>query len=225
MALKNPKQLSKEKSSMRKKTGFVLVTLSFISFFGIIFVLTHNYSFSLPRIEKSNKTKMIENYVRWDSSMNLKQSYNACGSYTAMAFVFVMNNKKLDPKMIEDNIEEKAEGYSVKPWGLNRYLNRQGFKTYIYWFGLRPDKFKIKWIKQKIDLGVPVILMVGSNNRLHYITILGYTKASFFIYDSSLSLDKNSFYIGNNTLSYTRILDWWKNAKRNLFPINIAITM
>lgn len=168
---------------------------------------------------------MIENYVRWDSSMNLKQSYNACGSYTAMAFVFVMNNKKLDPKMIEDNIEEKAEGYSVKPWGLNRYLNRQGFKTYIYWFGLRPDKFKIKWIKQKIDLGVPVILMVGSNNRLHYITILGYTKASFFIYDSSLSLDKNSFYIGNNTLSYTRILDWWKNAKRNLFPINIAITM
>ena len=90
------------------------------------------------------------------------------------------------------------------------------------------DEEKIEKLKKELSDRNPVIILGGINQYQHYITILGYNKNIFFIYDSlqkkdpynqiNLTIDKNGTLPGNINMSEKELLSFWrKGGKYNLF--------
>jgi hypothetical protein len=162
--------------------------------------------------------------LTWAQSLNKKQSYNSCASYSSMAFLYVVSDTIFDPEFINSTITGKMRNNYTYPWGVTTFLKKQGISSNIFWFGAFDSNFKVNWIKQRIEKGTPVILIVGNRKYLHYITVLGFSETNFFIYDPNLSLDKNGDQVGNLSMPIEYVLTWWNKAFFKIFRLNIAIS-
>jgi hypothetical protein len=204
------------------------IYLIFFSVLVIVLLLTicilRHLSFKIPSNPKKSEVILPDYSLKWSSSLNKKQSYNSCASYSSMAFLFVVSDTVFDPEFINSAITGKMRNNYTYPWGVTTYLKKQGISTKIFWFGLFNNNFKTKWIKHRIETGVPVILIVGNRKYLHYIAILGYSKTDFYIYDPALAIDKNGDQVGNISKSINEVLVWWKSAFFKIFHINLAIS-
>jgi hypothetical protein len=186
----------------------------------ILYFLTVRIPYNFRQTESS----LSEYSLKWDSTLNKKQSRNSCGSYSSMAFLYEVADSVYDPEYINSNMPSKMKNNYTFPWGVTTFMKRQGVKTRIYWFGLFNDEYRIRWIKNNIEKGVPVILIVGNKRYLHYITILGYSGNNFYIYDSNLASDENGDLAGNTSKSIEELFTWWKAAWFKFFNINLAIS-
>lgn len=181
---------------IRKMIGtiFVLLIAIFILSVVSIFLLKNrdiHVVFSSPYNDKN------QSILNWDNELNLQQSHNACGPYSTMAYAFLNSGIKIDPEKINREIGGRHGDGLTYPWGITTYLNQHGNEARSFYLGFLSKNEKINWIKNKILEGRPVIVLVGTLEWGHYITILGYKDDVFFKYDSYLSEDLNGEEIGN----------------------------
>jgi hypothetical protein len=208
--------------------GVRKIYLIFFSALAIILLLTicilWYLSFKIPTNSGKSEVLLHDYSLKWSSSLNKKQSYNSCASYSSMAFLYVVSDTVFDPEFINSNITGKMKNNYTLPWGVTSFLKKQGIKAKINWFGLFDNNSRTRWIKRRIEKGVPVILIVGNKNYLHYITVLGYSESCFYIYDPGLALDKNGDLAGNISKPIGEVLDWWESAFFKIFHLNLAIS-
>lgn len=204
------------------------IYLIFIPVLVIVLLLTicilRNLTFKIPFNTRKREVILPVYSLKWSSSLNKKQSYNSCASYSSMAFQYVVSDTVFDPEFINSAITGKMRNNSTYPWGVTTYLKKQGINTKIFWFGLFGYNSRANWIKHRIETGVPVILIVGNRKYLHYIAILGYSKTCFYIYDPALAIDENGDQVGNISKSIDEVLVWWKSAFFKVSHINLAIS-
>ena len=207
---------------MKKTVLIILAVLMLALIITFVFLST---KLTLPSFSDRNETVLTDVTLKWSSSLNKRQSHNSCAAYSTMAFLYVASDSIFDPERINSEMTGRLTNKTTYPWGITSYLKSQGIKSKIYWFGLLNDATRIKWIKQMVYRNAPVILEVGSRKYLHYVTILGYSKSDFYIYDSSFPyFDYNRNLPGNKTETIDNILIWWKSASFKLVRINLAIS-
>ena len=171
-----------------------------------------------------NEVTQAEASLQWDNQLNLKQSTNACGSYSTMVYLFASSGKIYDPEKIKIEYGEQNVSNLISPARINIYLNMHGSKSNIYYLGLLSASQKIDWIKEKIVHGNPVIAAVGAAAPGHYVTILGFKNKTAFMYDSNLFEDTNSVQPGNYSADLNEVVKGIESLKiHNFLPINIAI--
>ena len=83
---------------------------------------------------------------------------------------------------------------------------------------------KVEFLKSLLRAGNPIILNIGScyeiQNRWiakiipHWVTVWGYDSTDFFLYDSSVPLDKRnlSLLIGNRKVEFQDLIGFWGDA-------------
>lgn len=128
-----------------------------------------------------------------------------------------------DPKDYHpDNVMAKKFGWTLV----------SGIRETLKKFGLKSDKrFAQGTIEQKIELlkaflrgGYPIILNIGSCYEVqdrwiakiipHWISVWGYDETDFFVYDSSVPLDRRNFFIpiGNRKIEHQDLIWFWGAA-------------
>ena len=96
----------------------------------------------------------------------------------------------------------------------------------------KSDQDKINWIKETVFQKKPIICLIKIHHVLHYVTILGYDKNGFMLYDSMQ--EKNSDNQrktiidkeckgGNRYYTYNEFMKLWNDGGYKLFFKNWAI--
>jgi hypothetical protein len=206
----------------RKKTLIVLL-VTCISLLIIVFCIFIKFNVNIAFLYKyKNIPESFE--LEWNLKDLKKQIGNTCAAHSVMAVLAVEKNTEINPYKIYNSIPEKlGQGY-IYPWGITRYLYKEKIfmKSSIIGF-LNQDK-RINFLKWKISRKHPVIIVVGSKNYLHYITLLGYTLNAFYAYDSILEFDTNESRLGNKTISFMEVLNDMESAYfYGIYP-NLVIT-
>lgn len=187
--------------------------------------LSRQYDIKVAHLFQIERNNYNSTNLKWSDKLNLKQSLNACASYSSMAYIYSETGNVVDPEMINKEITGKLDDNTTYPWGITRYLKRYNISSNIYWHGLMSDISREKWIKTKISNNKPVIIMTGNNEYRHFITILGFRNNTFNIYNSLLDTDKNGDEPGNISIHKNEVLRKWKKAKFKGIPVNIAISI
>lgn len=164
------------------------------------------------------------NNLKWDNALNLEQTYNACGPYATMAYAFAKSGIKIDPEKINSEISGRHGDGLTFPWGISAYLSQRNIEAHIYYLGFLSKQQKLEWIKGKIDIGHPVIEMIGTDEWAHYITILGYKDNILYKYDSYFSSDQNGGDIGNSSADADYIINLSETLTFHGLPTNLAIS-
>jgi hypothetical protein len=94
----------------------------------------------------------------------------------------------------------------------------------VSYLGLLSKKRRIEWLKSRLHRDIPVIVIVGNDKYLHYISLLGYDSTSFFIYDSLIKSDMNGSKSGNINVGYYELIDKMNSARWKSIKLNIAIS-
>lgn len=209
---------------MAKRLGkFPLIFLSLI-FLSIISTFVFLFEKDIHIVFGASAPLGSSKMLPWDNSLNIEQSDNACGPYSTMAYAYSKAGLKLEPEKINREISGRFEDNSTYPWGVTEYLHKNKLETHIYFLGLLSKKQKLAWIKEKIESGSPVIVIVGNSEYSHYLTILGYKDDELYKYDSALSKDENGEELGNSTENYEGLLAMVESVRFEGFPINLAIS-
>ena len=169
--------------------------------------------------------------LAWDETLELRQSYNACASYSTMAFAYATRGERLDPEAIKRSIRGKmANGY-VYPWGITSYLRLRGLRPATWWLRFLSPRERADWVRSAVAGGRPVVLIVGNRKYLHYVTVLGYSGKVFDLYDSDFvgngaagnGAAGNGARPGNRAMGETALLDWWWGARFKGLRLDAAI--
>jgi hypothetical protein len=203
----------------------ILIFFSFLLTILILaFFILYIRGFKIPSKTFNDKMFKPEYSLKWTPSLNKKQSFNSCASYSTMAFLYVVSDTIFDPEFINSTITGKMRNNYTYPWGVTSFLKKQGISSNIFWFGVFNSSVRVNWIKQRIVKGDPVILIVGNRKYLHYITVLGYSDTFFFVYDPNLNGDKNGDQVGNITMPVEDVITWWNSAFFKILRLNLAIS-
>jgi hypothetical protein len=111
-------------------------------------------------------------------------------------------------------------------------LKKYDIKTKEYSLGIYSDDKKIQWLKNQIDNGHPIVLLVKPYKYQHYFTVLGYDENGFMVYDSArewpeANLNKTTIdmegYVGNRFYTNSEIIELWNNGGSKIFSRNWAV--
>ncbi len=164
------------------------------------------------------------------SEWNYRQSLNACGPYSAAAVIRLANNGDLSSEEIAEHTPWRYKGYTL-PFGVVSNLKRSGLTVQESIIALQNPE-KLSWLREQIGRGSPVIILIRKNGLLHYVTLVGYTRQTFDIYDSleakgkdKLTVDLNGEAPGNVSWTDEELLTLWNQG--GLFGLyqNYAITV
>jgi hypothetical protein len=168
---------------------------------------------------------------------NLRQTPYDCGAYnlhwiistpTDLQDLVKMNRSKMIPRI------------GVVPETLQSTLKSQGIKSHIRTFRWLEDGAKISFLTDILNANHPIILLVRRHGYMHYITITGFDRNGFDIYDPLLpnadqgktvdnnadkntTIDKNGATPGNDYLTNKELLDLWNEINVWGFYKNTAL--
>lgn len=208
----------------RKVTRFILVVMTTFAF--VVALLTC-WFFKSKDIHVVFDVQGIEDTkakIYWDNSLNLEQTFNACGPYATMAYAFSVAQTKIDPEKINAHIGGRHGDGLTFPWGISSYLNDKGINAHIYFLGLLSRQQKADWLRNKVNNGYPVIEMIGTSEWAHYVTVLGVKGNTLQLYDSSVSGDQNGFDIGNSNADIDYIIDFSETVSFHGLRTHLAIS-
>jgi hypothetical protein len=206
-----------------KKKPLVILLIACISILILVFSFSIKFNVNIAFLYKyKNIPESFE--LDWNLKDLKKQIGNTCAAHSVMAVLAVEKNMEVNPYEIYNSIPEKyGQGY-IYPWGITRYLSKEKILMKSSIIGFLSQEKRINLLKWKLSKEHPVIIVVGSKNYLHYITLLGYTPYGFYAYDSILEFDTNDNKPGNKTISIKEILNDMESAYfYGIYP-NLVIT-
>ncbi|OHD10125.1 MAG: hypothetical protein A2Y34_01720 [Spirochaetes bacterium GWC1_27_15] len=180
----------------------------------ILFLLLLSISYNL------NSDEQIE--ISFDSKNNFRQSFNDCALYSIKAIVTIIKNKNITISEISEKIKEfRFKNNYTLPFGIESVLKNFNIKFKILNCYSNTNEEKIKILKTNLNNLTPIIILVEYSKFQHYMTILGYNKKEFYIYDSvltkdskipNLTLDLNGSLPGNRNIDYETLINMWNNG-------------
>lgn len=165
-------------------------------------------------------------------SLFLRQSYNNCAPYSAMAVISILRKNSVDPEILAEQTAWRIQKNLTMPQGLLKLLHDYDIHTKEFTMFLYSDKEKINWLKNMCDNNTPVILLIREEDFLHYITLLGYDSHGFLFYDSmqkrrgensEMTVTDRVEYEGNRYYSFEEAVAMWNKGNVGRFFKNWAV--
>jgi uncharacterized protein YvpB len=149
-----------------------------------------------------------------------------------MAAINIIKGEIKDPSIIVKKIKLRSVRRLTFPKGLIDILRKNNIRTEEYILKNYSDKEKITWLKNQIDNGNPIILLVKFQRSQHYFTIIGYDEIGFMIYDSAQEKQKENQaktiidkeeYAGNRYYTNNELMELWNSGGYFIFLRNWAL--
>lgn len=161
-----------------------------------------------------------ENRLEISTEIFYRQTFNNCGPYSVMAAVNILTGEKKDPELLARKIKFRIQKNLTLPQGVVKLLHDNKIRTKEFSLKKYSDEEKICWLKNQIDSGMPVILLIKWHGVLHYVTVLGYDRKGFMLYDSMQDKDPSdprktvadNSYAGNRFYSYGSLMMMWNES-------------
>jgi|DewCreStandDraft_4_1066084.scaffolds.fasta_scaffold49933_1 hypothetical protein len=201
---------------------FMIAIILLVAFLLLVFALFKILNIRFPEIKFVYNGSSTQ--LKWNESLNLKQTENKCAAYSIMAYRYVLKNELTDADEIYNSIGKKDSNGNIYPWILRDYLKSNDEETNIYWIGHLSETDLKNWIIGKLENGYPIIILIGNKKIMHYIVILGYKDDDLMIYDSNYTRNANDDESGNFTVPMKSIRKAMLNSYFGIIPIHIAIT-
>jgi len=185
-------------------------------------------SFGINIINNDNKM----NYLYISDKIYLSQSFNDCVPYSVMGVINVLKGDKIDPEILVKETRWRIMNNLTFPQGAIDLLHKYKIKTKEYCLKLYSTNDKIMWLKNNIDKGNPIILLVKEKSVQHCFTVIGYDENGFMLYDSiQEKSDKNSKmtkrdridYMGNRYYTNEELIELWNKGGYKIFFRNWAV--
>ncbi|MDR2924194.1 MAG: C39 family peptidase [Treponema sp.] len=212
-------------SKTRVKIFFIIVLGVFV--FCVLF-LRAIPSFGI----KFNKNDILINFLEISDKIYYRQTLNNCAPYAVMGVINILTGEIKDPEALAKETRWRIIKNMTFPQGLIDLLHKYNIKTREYSLKIYSDDEKTIWLKNKIDNGNPVILLVKVKNIQHYFTVTGYDEHGFMLYDSlqekqnentrKTIIDKEG-YSGNRYYTNSEITSLWNNGGYKIFFKNWAV--
>lgn len=168
---------------MKKRYIVLISILSFIFLIALFFSFFGHVYPSKVEIKECNNTT---NALHVDPSLFIPQTYNNCGPYAATAAINILYGKLNDPETLAKETKYRIIKNLTLPQGVVKLLKDHNVKTKQYILKHKNEEEKVLFLKNQIDMGHPVILLLKIGEVLHYVTVLGYNEKGFMIFDSAM---------------------------------------
>jgi hypothetical protein len=163
--------------------------------------------------------------LRLDPGIQLAQTYNNCGPYSARAVIAVLTGRVPDAERLAAETGWRVYRNLTLPQGVIGLLNANGIRTRPFSLSMLDERKKGESLKRIVSRGHPVILLVQVGKVQHYLTVLGYDGNRFFLYDSfrkrlpdsRLTIDDNGWEPGNRTCPLEELLSLWARGGKLMF--------
>jgi hypothetical protein len=172
------------------------------------------------------------NYLNISKEIFYRQTFNDCAPYSAMAVINIIKGDIKDPSIIAKEMRWRSVRRLTLPQGLIDIMHKNNIRTEEYILKNYSNKEKIIWLKNQIDNGNPIILLVKFQRSQHYFTIIGYDEIGFMIYDSAQEkqeenptktiIDKEG-YAGNRYYANNELMELWNSGGYFIFLKNWAL--
>jgi len=181
---------------------------------------------------KFNENNNLMNYLNISNEIYLRQTLNNCAPYAVMGVINILKKEIKDPEILVKETKWRIIKNLTFPQGLINLLHKYNIKTKEYSLKIYSNNNKIIWLKNQIDNGNPIILLVKVKNIQHYFTVIGYDENGFMLYDSlqekqnenirKTIIDKEE-YMGNRYYKNNELINLWNNGGYKIFFRNWAI--
>jgi predicted double-glycine peptidase len=181
---------------------------------------------------KINKNNNPINYLKISNEIYYRQTLNNCAPYSVMAVINILTGEIKDPEILAKETKWRIIKNLTFPQGLIDLLRKNNIRTKEYSLKIYKNDEKIMWLKNQIDNGSPIILLVKVKNIQHYFTVIGYDENGFMLYDSlqekqnentrKTIIDKEE-YAGNRYYTNNELINLWNNGGYKIFFRNWAV--
>ena len=176
---------------------------------------------AFPSMVRLDSPEAAECMLKMSENLFYRQSYNNCGPYSVMAVVNILTGDELDGEILAKQMKWRIRKNLTFPQGVVSLLRKYNVRTNEYVLWTLSDSRKAAFLRSKIFSGSPVVLLVKVHGVLHYVTVLGYDKSGFMLYDSMQEKsaenprytirDKNAS-VGNTYLSDSELISLWNKG-------------
>lgn len=197
----------------------------------LVFILFFFKAFPSVRIEIKEYNRAI-NYLNISNEIYYRQTFNDCAPYSVMAVINIIKGEIKDPIILAREMQWRSVRRLTLPQGLISLLNKYNIKTKEYSLKIYSDDEKAIWLKNQIDNGNPIILLVKYKRSQHYFTVIGYDEIGFMIYDSAQEkqeenqiktiIDREE-YVGNRYYTNNELMELWNKGGYFIFIRNWAL--
>jgi len=206
----------------KSKTAVLVLSILFLCTLGLLL-----FGRTFPSLGITLKTNSITiNSLKIDRNIFYRQTLNNCGPYSVMAVINILKQETIDPEILAQEIKWRIYKNLTFPLGIGDLLKKYNIETkeYVLWNYNEDDK--ISWLKNMIDEGKPIILLIEINHIKHYFTVLGYDKEGFMIYDSlqekridnqRMTIIDKEDYVGNRYYNAEYLIRLWKDGGFKIF--------
>jgi hypothetical protein len=215
-------------NSLQKQINIIPKIISVLSFVFLILFLRTFPSFGIKFYENNRSI----NYLIISDEIYFRQTFNNCGPYSAMGVINIVKNEIHDPEILAKETRWRIIKSLTFPQGVIDLLHKYKIKTKEYSLKLYSDNDKIYWLKNKIDNGNPIILLVKVKNIQHYLTVIGYDEKGFMLYDSlqekqeenpRKTVTDRKEYAGNRYYANDELVELWNKGGYKIFFKNWAV--
>jgi hypothetical protein len=206
----------------------ILIVILLIGLIFLIIFLRTIPSFGI----KFNENNKLINYLKISNEIYYRQTLNNCAPYAVMGVINILTKEIKDPEILAKETKWRIIKNLTFPQGLINLLHRYNIKTKEYCLKIYSNNNKIIWLKNQIDNGNPIILLVKVKNIQHYFTVIGYDENGFMLYDSlqekqnentrKTIIDKEE-YMGNRYYTNNELINLWNKGGYKIFFKNWAI--
>jgi hypothetical protein len=200
-----------------------------ILFFAFIILFLRAVPSMGIKIHGNSKTT---HYLTISDEIYYMQTLNNCAPYAVMGVINILKGEIHDPEILAKETRWRIINNLTFPQGIIDLLHKYKIKTKEYGLKLYSNSNKIRWLKNQIDRGNPVILLVKVKNIQHYFTIIGYDENGFMLYDSlqerqnentrKTIIDREE-YVGNRYYTDEALIGLWNNGGYKVFFRNWAV--
>jgi len=207
-----------------------IISIAVLSLLIIFFVF---FSRMIPSFGIDIKTNNnVKNYLEISNEIYYRQTLNNCAPYSVMGVINVLTGEIKDPEILAQETKWRIMKNLTFPQGIIDLLHKYKIKTKEYSLNLYSDNKKIFWLKNQLDNGNPIILLVKVKNIQHYFTVIGYDENGFMLYDSlqekqnentmKTKIDREE-YVGNRYYTNDELIGLWNNGGYKIFFRNWAV--
>ena len=210
----------------KKKVLISIITLCCV-FISLIF-----FGRTLPSRINLKDINNKESYLNINKDLFYRQTINNCGPYSVMAVINVLTDENEDPEKLSKEIKWRIDKNLTFPQGVIDLLRKYKISTKEKVLKNCTDAEKVTWLKNNIENGTPVILLIKIHHILHYITVVGYNEKGFMLYDSMQNklkenqrktvIDKDCV-TGNRFYTNEELIGLWNDGGYKIFFKNWAI--
>lgn len=207
--------------SFKRTRNLIILSISLI-LIGV-FVFTKNNNNVISEVDEVSKED-ISNFsvvIEYSSKYNYRQTINDCGPFSAAAVVRILTKNNVKSEDFVKDMKFRLPNKYTLPEGVEKLLKDNSIEVKTPNVKELSDEDKIKFIKEQLSFGKPVIILGERKKYEHYLTILGFdnSKDEFYIYDSfynkaeeGLTIDNNGDLPGNRNYSSKELLNFWRGG-------------